>query len=60
LISEAPFGAEAATLTRRAIDLALDGNATALRLCPHRLVSAKWRVPLRFTRPTCLSLTFIA
>ena len=51
LISEALFDAEAATLTRRAIDLALDGNATALRLCLQRLLAPRRERPVGFALP---------
>jgi hypothetical protein len=51
LISEAMFDAEAATLTRRVIDLALDGNATALRLCLQRLLAPRRERPVGFALP---------
>jgi hypothetical protein len=51
LISEAMFDAEAATLTRTAIDLALDGNATALRLCLQRLLAPRRERPVGFALP---------
>lgn len=51
LISEAMFDAEAATLTRTVIDLALDGNATALRLCLQRLLAPRRERPVGFALP---------
>lgn len=51
LISEALFDAEAATLTRGAIDLALDGNATALRLCLQRLLAPRRERSVGFELP---------
>lgn len=50
-ISEALFDAEAATLTRKVIDLALDGNATALRLCLQRLLAPRRERPVGFQLP---------
>jgi hypothetical protein len=51
LIAEALFDAEAATLSRKAIDLALDGNATALRLCLQRLLAPRRERPVGFQLP---------
>jgi hypothetical protein len=51
LIAEAMFDAEAATLSRKAIDLALEGNATALRLCLQRLLAPRRERAISFALP---------
>ena len=51
IIAESLFDAEAATLSRKAIELALDGNATALRLCLQRLLAPRRERPVGFTLP---------
>ena len=51
LIAEALFDAEAATLSRKAIDLALEGNSTALRLCLQRLLAPRRERPVGFQLP---------
>lgn len=42
---------EAEGLTRRAVELALDGDTTALRLCLERIAPAKKDAPVRFNLP---------
>ena len=42
---------EAEALTRRAIDLALDGDTTALRLCLDRIVPPRKDAPVTFDMP---------
>ena len=48
---------EAETLTRRAVELALDGDTTALRLCLERIAPPKKDAPVHFDLPTMLSAT---
>lgn len=50
LAAEALLEGEAEALTRKAVELALAGDVTALRLCMERLV------PPRKERPICLDL----
>ena len=50
LAAEALLEGEAEALTRKAVELALAGDVTALRLCMERLV------PPRKERPVCLNL----
>jgi hypothetical protein len=50
LVAEAPFDGEAEALTRNAIELALAGDGTALRLCIYRIL------PPRRERPVCFKL----
>jgi hypothetical protein len=45
------FDAEAATLSRKVIDLALEGNATALRLCLQRLLAPRRERSIGFVLP---------
>lgn len=42
---------EAEAITRKCIDLALDGDPTALRLCMERLVPPRKELPIEFTMP---------
>ncbi len=42
---------EAEGLTRKAVDLALDGNTTALRLCLERVVPTRKDSPVQFDLP---------
>lgn len=42
---------EAEGLTRRAVELALDGDTTALRLCLERIAPAKKDAPVTFNLP---------
>ncbi len=49
--AEALLDGEAAALTRKAIQLALDGDATALRLCMERVIAPRRDRPLTFALP---------
>ena len=51
LAAEALLDGEAEALTRKAIDLALAGEATALRLCLDRILPPRRERPLRFALP---------
>lgn len=51
LAIEALLEGEAETLTRKAIDLALNGDMTALRLCMDRLVPVRRDRPVMFDLP---------
>ncbi|MGM0740167.1 MAG: DUF5681 domain-containing protein [Pseudomonadota bacterium] len=42
---------EAKELTRKAVELALDGDTTALRLCLERIAPARKDTPVRFALP---------
>ena len=42
---------ESAALARKAIDLALDGDTIALRLCLERLIPRRHERPIRFSLP---------
>jgi len=52
LAAEALLDGEAEKLTRTAIDKALEGDATALRLCLERLVPPRKDAPVRIELPT--------
>jgi len=49
--AQALLDGEAEVLTRKAVDLALDGDATALRLCLERIAPAKKDAPVQFDLP---------
>ncbi len=49
--AEALLDGEAETLTRKAVDLALDGDTTALRLCLERIVPLRKDAPVQFDLP---------
>ena len=51
LAAEALFDGEAEALSRTAIELALDGDAAALRLCLERVLPAKKGRTVRFELP---------
>ena len=51
MAAEAMLEGEAAALTRRALDLALDGDPTALRLCLDRIVAPRRERAVVFTLP---------
>ena len=51
LAAEALLDGEAAALTRKAVDLALDGDVTALRLCLERILPPRKGRPIAFTLP---------
>ena len=49
--AEALLDGEAEALTRKAIELALEGDTTALRLCLERILSPRRGRPITFTLP---------
>lgn len=51
LAAEAMLDGEAAALTRKALDLALDGDAAALKLCIDRIVAPRRERALSFRMP---------
>jgi hypothetical protein len=51
LAMETLLDGEAENLTRRAVDLALDGDSAALRLCMERLLPARKSRPINLTLP---------
>ncbi len=51
LAAEAMLDGEAAALTRKALDMALDGDPTALRLCLDRVVAPRRERAVTFTMP---------
>lgn len=51
LAAEALLDGEAEALTRKAIEMALAGDGTALRLCLERIVPARRERPIRFKLP---------
>jgi len=53
LAAEALLDGEAETLTRKAVELALDGDTVALRLCLERLVPPRKERPIEVDLP-CL------
>ena len=57
LAAEALLDGEAEALTRKAIDAALGGDVTALRLCLERLVPARKERPVTFALPPIANAT---
>ncbi len=51
LAAEALLDGEAEGLTRRAVELALEGDTTALRLCLERVLPPRKGRPINFTLP---------
>jgi hypothetical protein len=51
LAAEALLDGEAEALTRKAVELALGGDTTALRLCLERIVAPRRDRPVRFALP---------
>lgn len=51
LAAEALLDGEAETLTRKAVELALKGDTTALRLCLERILPPRRGRPITFTLP---------
>jgi len=51
LVAEALLAGEAEKLTRKCIDLALDGDPIALRLCMERIYPARKDRPVEFSLP---------
>jgi hypothetical protein len=54
-LAEALLDGEAEGLTRKAIELALGGDAAALRLCLERVIAPRRERPLTFTLPALRS-----
>lgn len=50
-VALALLGGEADALSRKAVELALDGDTTALRLCLERIAPAKKDAPVQFDLP---------
>jgi len=46
---------EAATLTRKAVEMALEGDTTALRLCLERIAPPRRAAPVQFALPSMAS-----
>ena len=57
LAAEALLDGEAETLTRKAVELALDGDVTALRLCLERILPPRKDGPVRLDLPTLETAT---
>src|SRR5260370_32456883 len=55
LAAEVMLDGEAAALTRKALDLALDGDATALKLCLDRIVAPRRERAVAFAMPPIAS-----
>ena len=51
IAAESMLDGESEALTRKAIELALEGDGMALRLCLERILPARKDRPLRFTLP---------
>lgn len=60
LIAQALLDSEAETITRKCIDLALEGDPTALKLCVERLVPPRKEWPVEFTMPQLGSVSDVA
>jgi hypothetical protein len=60
LAAEALLDGEAGTLTRRAIDLAIEGDPTALKLCLERILAPRRERAVRFQMPPIESAADIA
>src|SRR5438445_5755972 len=56
LAAELVFDGEAEALSRKAVELALDGSEAALRLCLDRIIATRRERPLRFAVPPIESL----
>ncbi|WP_299436778.1 DUF5681 domain-containing protein [uncultured Rhodospira sp.] len=57
LAVEAILDGEAEALTRRAIELAMEGDTTALRLCLERIAPPRKDAPIRFDLPAIARAT---
>lgn len=55
LAAEALLDGEAEKLTRKAVDMALEGDATALRICIDRIIPARRDRPMKFRLPDLAS-----
>ena len=51
IMAEQLLDGEAETITRKVIELAKQGDSTALRLCLERIVPPRRERPVKFTRP---------
>jgi hypothetical protein len=60
LLMESMLEGQAEQLTQKAIDLALDGDITALRLCLERLIPPRKGRPIRLSLPPIESVQQIA
>ena len=54
LAAEALLDGEAEALTRKAVEMALEGDPVALRLCMERVLSPRRDRPVRFALPAIL------
>jgi Family of unknown function (DUF5681) len=59
-IAEALLDGEAEALTRKAVTLALDGDALALRLCLDRVIAPRRDRPVQFALPPIADVTDVA
>jgi hypothetical protein len=59
-IAEALLDGEAEALTRKAVSLALDGDASALRLCLDRVIAPRRDRPVKFVLPPIADVADIA
>jgi len=59
LVAQALLEGEGEALVRKAVDLALEGDRTCLRICLERLVPAKKADPIRIDIPEIVALTDI-
>ena len=57
LAAQALLDGEAETITRKCIDLALEGDPTALKLCMERICPPRKELPVEFTMPPLNSAT---
>lgn len=57
LAAEALLNGEAEGLTRKAVELALEGDTVALRLCLERLVPSRKDMPVTFDMPPVLTVS---
>jgi hypothetical protein len=56
MAAEALLDGEAEAITRKAIERAIEGDPTALRLCLERIISARRDRPVRFELPQIMSI----
>ena len=60
LAAEALLDGEAAALTRKALEMALDGNTTALRLCFDRIIAPRRHRPVELPLPAIEGIADLA
>lgn len=60
LAAEMLLDGDAAALTRKALEMALDGNTTALRLCLDRIIAPRRHRPVEVALPTIEHVTDVA